>query len=68
VSKGVSLGPQGFATILPVAISGKESSRKRTSANKSYALIFAEWNHFSLFFAINQVVMISHGNEAAETD
>jgi hypothetical protein len=66
VGKGVSLGPQGFTTVQPVAISSKKASRKRTPGNKADALILAEWNHFSFFFAINQIVMILHGNEAAE--
>ena len=46
--------------------SGKESARQRRPRNTADLLVEAQRNHLALFFAIDQVVVVLHGDEARE--
>src|SRR5262249_38605012 len=45
------------------AVSFEESSRERTPWNQRYTLINAKRNHLTLFFAVNEVIVVLHGDE-----
>jgi hypothetical protein len=64
VGELVAFGPFGwpFAPRLPVA--GQKAARQRTPGNDAHPLIQAEGEHFPLLFAVDQVHVVLHGDEA----
>ena len=56
----VGLRADRFAAILLVPVSRQKAARQRTPRNYTDPPIAAQWNHFPLFFAIDQVVVILH--------
>src|SRR5215470_7766418 len=49
-----------------LAVSSKKSTRQRAPGNYSDAFCPAERNHFTFFFAVNEVVVVLHGYKTGE--
>ena len=67
---GVFVGPgaEGLAFALAAfAAAGEEATSQRTPRDKTDFLREAERNHLALFFTVDEVVVVLHGDEAGET-
>ena len=65
VGKGIGLGTFGHrCPPVGVPISGKKPARQRAPRNQSNTLVKTQRDHFPLFFAVDQVVVILHGDKA----
>src|SRR5689334_24524452 len=64
MGKLVALGARGFTPVLPPPIAGEKATRERTPRNDANALLATERDHFSLFLAIDEIVMVLHRYEA----
>ena len=62
----VGLGARGLAEILRAPIARQEAARQRTPGNHADAFLAAQRHHLALFFAIDQVVVILHADEARQ--
>ncbi len=63
LGEAVDFGTNGGAAIT-LASAGEEAAGERTPGNHGESLVHAKRNHFALFLAIHQVVVILHGDEA----
>jgi len=65
VGKAITLGARGGCLIaVSFAIAGQETTRQWAPGNDAHTLIPTQGQHLPLFFAVDSVQVILHGDEA----
>src|SRR5215212_10380170 len=62
IREWIAVGSFGLPATFAFAIPRKETACHRTPGNKSNPLINTQRNHFTLFLAIDQIVVVLHGD------